>query len=219
MRQCRRDALAEPPGSDHGSLNLRALRRRRASRSVAGRRKEGRREAVQVDCGRGRRGDAYRRVERVERLWRAERAAQGSPIKLGVLTPLSGELCALGHPGTRGGVARRERDQQVGRREGARAGPAAQPRRRRRPIHQHHRGRRRLQAVDSAGERRLGRGHHRQPHRAGDDAARRGRKDSAVPGEVGEQRDPDAVEPLHVPHLPARRCHGRPVGRAVRAAT
>ena len=37
--------------------------------------------------------------------------------------------------------------------------------------------------------------------------------------EVGEQRDPDAVEPLHVPHLPARCCHGCPVGRAVRAAT
>ena len=26
-------------------------------------------------------------------------------------------------------------------------------------------------------------------------------EDPAVPGEVGEQRDPDAVEPLHVPHL------------------
>ena len=98
-------------------------------------------------------------------------------------------------------------------------GRQAQPRRRGRPVHEHDRGHRRLQAADAAGERRLGRGHHRQPDRAGDDAARRGGEDSAVPREVGEQRDPDAVEPLHVPHVPARRCHGGSVGRAARAAT
>ena len=87
-----------------------------------------------------------------------------------------GELRALGAPGARRGGACRERDQQVGRRQGARAGAQAQPRRRGRPVHEHDRGHRRLQAADPAGGRRLGRGHHRQPDRAGDHAARRGRR-------------------------------------------
>ena len=133
-------------GSVHGSRNLRSGRRRGyrphevgQAWSSAGTTEGGGREAVSVDCGRGRRRVVHRRVERVECVRRVERAAQGSPIKIGVLTPLSpgasnfvpwGSRCA---PGGTGG----ERDQQVGRRQGARAGAAAQPRRRGRPVPRH----------------------------------------------------------------------------------
>ena len=111
--------------------------------------------------------------------------AQGNPIKLGVLTPLTANFAPWGIQVRAGRGARGERDQQVGRREGARSGATDQPRRRGRPVHEHQRGHRGLQAADAAGRRRLGRGHHRKPDRARDHAARRGSEGAVVPREVG----------------------------------
>ena len=146
-------------------------------------------------------------------------AARGSPIKLGVLTPLTGHFAPWGiqvRAGAALAVNEINRSGGVkGRGQGRLLNLAVaddQSTNTNAAID----GFRRLTA---AGGRRLGRGHHRQPDRAGDLAARRGGEDPAVPRQVGEQRDPDAVESLHVPHLPARCCHGRPVGRAARAAS
>ena len=161
---------------------------------------------------------AHCRLERIERLRRVERIGAGGPHQARGAHAAHGQLRAVGAPGARRGGACGERDQQIGRRQGAWAGPEAQPRRRGRPVHEHDRGHRRVSAPDAAAGRRLGRGHHRQRHRAGHDPPRRGGEDPAVPREVGEQRDPDPEQPLHVPHLPARCRHGRPVGRAARAA-
>ena len=154
-----------------GEVSTGCRRRDVSSAGLVVGRHDGRREVVkrfQVDCGRGRCGDAHRRVERVERVRRVERAGPEEPDqdrRAHAAYLQASNFVAVGPPGARRGGPGGERDQQVGRREGARAGATAQPRRRGRPVHEHDRGHRRLQAADPAGGRRLGRGHHRQPDR------------------------------------------------------
>ena len=124
----------------------------------------GGREAVQVECGRGRCRRVHRRVERVERVT-AGRPPRGPRSSSGRSHRSQVQLRAVGHPGALGDGARGERDQQVGRREGARAGTIAQPRRRGRPVHEHERGHRRLQAADRSRSASSRSGAHRQHHR------------------------------------------------------
>ena len=132
--------------------------------------------------------------------------AQRSPIKLGVLTPLPGALRALGRPGARrGGHAVNE----INRSGGVKGGQG----RRLNLVVADDQSVNTTAAID--GFRRLTQqedvvsvgGHHRQPYRAGDHAARRGGEGAAVPDEGGEQRDPDG-EQLHVPYPSARGCDG-----------
>ena len=145
-------------------------------------------------------------------------SAAPSPIKLGVLTPLTGPFAPWGIQVRAGAALAVNEINRSGGVKGRGGGAADQSRRRGRPVHEHERGHRRLPTPDPAGGSRLGRGHHRQSDRAGNLAARRGGEDPVVPRQGGEQRDPDAVESLHIPYLPALCGHGCPVGRAVRAA-
>ena len=151
------------------------------------------REAVLDCCGCRCPGGAHGFIGRVDRLRRVELRERCRPDQDRRDHAADGELRAMGHSGTCRDGACDQRDQQDGRREGTGPGAEAQPRRRRRPVQQHERGDRRLPAADPAGERRRDRGHHRQPDRACDVTAGRGGEGAAVPREVGEQRDPDAV--------------------------
>ena len=141
-------------------------------------------------------------------------ASAAAPIKLGALTPLTGPFSPWGLQ-VRAGMALAVNE--INRSGGVKGRGQG------RMINlvvaddqsdEHERGDRRLQAADAAGGRRLGRWHHRQPHRPRDLSARRGGEGAALPREGGEQRDPDPVEPLHVPHLSAVRSHGGRFGRA-----
>ena len=144
-------------------------------------------------------------------------ASAAAPIKIGVLTSLTGNFAPWGIQARAGMALAVNEINRSGGVKGRGAGTDAQPRRRRRPVREHERGDRRLPAADAAGRRRRGRRHHRQQHRAGDRAARRRGARAVVPGKGGEQRDPDADQPLHVPHLPACGCHGGHSDRAARA--
>jgi hypothetical protein len=142
MRRCPRDALcravwecsrfgrrtegcaveASEGGSRAAKPAVGEERLSSAARLVGGR-LDGRRRSVKrfrlIAAGRG--SDAHRRVERVEAYGGPSGSAQRSPIKIGALVPLTAHF-----PPGASRRARRwpcgERDQQVGRREGARAG-------------------------------------------------------------------------------------------------
>ena len=224
MRRCPRDALAAPPGVPWLAQTTASERRLNIS-TLAGLvvgRHDGRRKVV----------NRFRLITAVgavalltaalsgsSAFGGASGSAQGSPIKIGVLTPLTANFAPWGLQVRAGAALAVNEINRSGGVKGRGQG------RKLNLVVADDQSTNTTAAVD--GFRRLTQqenvvsvgGIIGSRDRPGDDAARRGREDSVVPREVGQQRDPDAVESLHVPHVPARCCHGCAVGRAVRAAT
>ena len=144
-------------------------------------------------------------------------SAAPSPIKLGVLTPLTGPFAPWGIQVRAGAALAVNEINRSGGVKGAGRG-AAQSRRRGRPVDEPNAANRRLPAADPAGGSRRGRWHHRQRRSRLRPRGSPSRRRSRCSSSRRAQRDPDAVAAAtrSVPVCPLPPWSH--VGRAVRAA-